>query len=1015
MFPKISTSIFVQILLATLLPVILIFSLVIAAISKNFFQSSATAALKETHSFAQQTSEQIRSRFLHNSALTELAAKDLALVAGDSDPTRGKALQIIRNTLKKASGTYRIRVHLLPKKDSLGAEDDFLYAYYHESETINGRRLLPGSQMILGVVPSWCEVPLEKGVPFQDSFAKVHFEANNEAVYVASTNFPILDGGNVIGCVGMDILYQETLQLIDDWRADSSYRMLISGEDGTILSASVENMVGRSLHDLNFDDEYLENMKGAMAQNTDFIDESHSPLSGTRSLIALHPIKLPGVASRLFLYIGTPTELVYREARDSLQLGLLAFLGGLLLFIGSLFAVTRRITNPIEELIAAADLVARGQFDAATYDFNKKYASQNKVGSLRHTLRMMLKKIAEDHKLKLGAMEAEYEKKRLEATAAAKDRFFANMSHEIRTPMNVIYGMTEMLLLEKLTDEQKRYAQDIKVSASSLLNIVNDILDLSRLEAGEFSLVPRHYTFNVLVENVRSLCQYLAGKKRLRFHYETVGDIPDVLYGDDGRLRQVLLNILENAIKFTKQGSVTLKIVEEEETICFTVSDTGIGIKEEDMQYLFAPFKRIEMEKTRHIQGSGLGLSICKRLVNLMGGELVAESEDGKGSTFRITIPKTLGDAAQIKETPHMQQVSFTPGVRVLVVDDSESNLRVAVAFLKRFNIMVDTASSGAACLEMLNKETYNLLFMDHMMPEMDGIETTARIRARGGPFASLPIVVLTANAVAGAREMFLAANMDDFLTKPIEKEKLQAILVKWLPEGSLIRVKEDEERVDQKAENESERSSFIVKAAEVKELDIRLGLCRVADNQELYEDLLGLIVEIIPDALKKVDTALQEGDTTMLVTETHMLKSSLANLGAMELSERMAELERAGSEGDMETFMSVLESLRSALEEFVCHVKILLPEGKNLATLPATLNDTRNLESGLRELRGELDAYNYGKIREMIVDLMRFDWGEDWNRRIETIYSHIKYFDYEAAKGVLDRYFPKQESSVSA
>ncbi|MDR0549798.1 MAG: response regulator [Deltaproteobacteria bacterium] len=380
-----------------------------------------------------------------------------------------------------------------------------------------------------------------------------------------------------------------------------------------------------------------------------------------------------------------------------------------------------------------------------------------------------------------------YRAKDFQSAYQAKTQFISMMSHEIRTPMNAIIGISEILASDKeLSESALSYVMDIKMAGDALLNIINDILDLSKLELGRMNLTMVDFNLNEFIGNIRSMASYLAEGKNLTFNYESKGSWPAYVKCDDVRLRQILINIIGNAIKFTPTGSVTLRLIGQESRLAFEVEDTGIGIKNEDLPFLFEPFKQLEATRNRHIKGTGLGLSISRHLLNLMGGAIEVESQYGQGSLFRVIVPKVEGQKP-VQEENLALKLEFDPKVKVLVVDDNDMNLVVASGLLRIFKVKSDTASSGQEALDKVVKNDYHLVFMDQMMPEMDGVETTAHIRAMGGRFQRLPIIALTANAMTGTKESLMRAGMDDFLSKPIQRQELAAILARWVPVGEKL------------------------------------------------------------------------------------------------------------------------------------------------------------------------------------------------------------------------------------
>ena len=390
----------------------------------------------------------------------------------------------------------------------------------------------------------------------------------------------------------------------------------------------------------------------------------------------------------------------------------------------------------------------------------------------------------------------EKEKQIAIAASASKAQFLANMSHEIRTPINTVIGMNEMILRENENEEIDEYAHNIKSASQMLLSLINDVLDFSKIEAGKLQIVEKEYYLADMLNDIVLSTQMRMQQKPLQFKVCVDENMPTQLRGDDLRIRQIMNNLLSNAVKYTEQGSVSFTAKGEQDengyVLVLSVEDTGIGIKQEDMKNLFSSFERLELNKNRYIEGTGLGLNITERLVSIMDGKIDVESEYGKGSCFTVHIPQQIvsdepmgpledGRRKTLKEDETKKTV-YIPDKKILVVDDTKMNLAVVKALLKRTGAQLDTASGGMECFELTKQTQYDLILMDHMMPEPDGVQTLHLIKEDEDNLnKETPIVILTANAIAGMREQYLQEGFVDYLSKPIEVDRLEEVLEKFL------------------------------------------------------------------------------------------------------------------------------------------------------------------------------------------------------------------------------------------
>ncbi|MDR0903337.1 MAG: response regulator [Ruminococcus sp.] len=577
-------------------------------------------------------------------------------------------------------------------------------------------------------------------------------------------------------------------------------------------------------------------------------------------------------------------------------------------------------------------------------------------------------------------IEAEREKENAVRANISKSKFLATMSHEIRTPMNAIIGISQMQMgRNDLPNDTVEAITKIYSSGHGLLGIINDILDLSKIETGKLEILPAKYDLPSLINDTIQLNITRIGSKPIEFFLKISEDTPAKLFGDELRIKQILGNILTNAFKYTDRGSVKMDVSSEKTAtgvnLIISISDTGQGMKPEDAAVLGNEFARFNLETNRTTEGTGLGMSITKRLLVLMNGTMTIESEYGVGSTFTVSVPqkvsadKIIGAelAANLsnfsysrdKQTAKMQVIrEYMPYGKVLVVDDVETNLYVAEGLIRPYGITVETVTSGFAAIDLVNSgKTYDIIFMDHMMPQMDGIETVEKLRAGG---YKLPIVALTANALTGNEAMFREKGFDDFISKPIDIRRLNTSLNRFV-------------------RNEKKAAEF-----------------NTAKNLPLPEPANDgispkLIEVFLRDAKKAIPILSELWKNELFVTTAHAMKSALANVGNNELSELARLLETAGRE---ENHDYIEKNTPNFIEKLTAFTEKITPQKKN----ETQTEDTEFLHKTLFEIAAACDNYDTDTADKLIAALREKDWLEQTEEVITEIAAQILHAEFEEA-----------------
>ncbi|MCR4896229.1 MAG: response regulator [Lachnospiraceae bacterium] len=587
----------------------------------------------------------------------------------------------------------------------------------------------------------------------------------------------------------------------------------------------------------------------------------------------------------------------------------------------------------------------------------------------------------------------------------SKSEFLANMSHEIRTPINAIIGMDTMIMRETHEANIRNYARDIHSAGKTLLSLINDILDFSKIESGKLELVLEEYELSTVINGIVNMIAPKAESKKLALEVNVNPEIPNWLYGDEVRIEQIIINILNNAVKYTEKGKVTLNVDYREADggailLQVSVADTGIGIKSEDLEKLFSPYARIEEQRNKKIEGTGLGMSITKDLLEKMGSRLEVSSVYGEGSTFSFELSQPVSRAEAIgdyRERAEEQDTNYTdvekfhaPDAKLLVVDDVEMNLIVAMSLLKRIRVQVDTAQSGREAIEKATAAQYDMILLDSMMPEMNGEETMQNIRSSCPLNAETPIIVLTAHAVKGAREEYLRLGYDNYLAKPLDGVKLEAMIQSYLPDEKIIFVdgEEAEEELtpvrEESAEN-AEQSEELARISCIMGIEAEKGV-ETAGGEDAYLLICRNFRDTAKMRIGMIREAFEKEDYENYTIHVHALKSSARLIGAFELSAEALELETAGREGETDLIRERTAGIIEKYEWFYEKLDEVFSIPKDAKTDDRPLLSKEELEDNLSEMAELLEAFDMDTAKELLDSLEEYRLPEECLELYESL-----------------------------
>lgn len=598
-------------------------------------------------------------------------------------------------------------------------------------------------------------------------------------------------------------------------------------------------------------------------------------------------------------------------------------------------------------------------------------------------------------------------KEQAEEANKAKTMFLANMSHEIRTPMNAIMGTTEMILRENTSEIVENHANSIKNAGNILISIINDILDFSKIESGKMRVNDVDYKPGFLIKDITDSIKKKLNEKGIIFEIHVKDTLPKVLHGDETHVRQVFTNILNNAVKYTQRGYVAMNVDWELQNglalLRVSVEDTGCGISEEHLKTLFNSFERADMIKNRTIEGTGLGLAITKRLIENMGGSISVKSTYGEGSVFSFYFYQGVvdyaptGDFNVLTETEEEELKSnsesfIAPMAKVLAVDDNVTNIKVIQGILSMYQIRVDTATSGKECLEKLEKNHYHLILMDQMMPIMDGIETTQRIRELPDKdIRNIPVIALTANAIRGAREMFLENGFQDYISKPMDITILEKILRKYLPTEFIHLVDKRNPKVS------------LGKPIVIPQVDVDAGIENYGNSRQRYIQILRYIYDDGEEQIVRMKKQVREKRYDDYLFEAHALKGLAKGIGAMELSENARKQEMAAREKNYQVITDGAEHLFEQYQMLLANIKFVFQDNGIALTEEVRVQDVELTPSEytaqLLSMMGSLDMLEQQEAEKKVNTMLSFRMEDAKRNLLEEVKRCVKNFDYEEAK----------------
>ena len=613
----------------------------------------------------------------------------------------------------------------------------------------------------------------------------------------------------------------------------------------------------------------------------------------------------------------------------------------------------------------------------------------------------------------------------------AKSYFLSTMSHDIRTPMNAILGLNEMVLRESDDEKILGYSGNIRTAGNTLLGIINDILDFSKIEAGKMDIINGDYRFVSMLNDLVNMVQKKTEDKGLTFKLDIDSGIPSILNGDEIRIKQVITNILSNAVKYTKEGSVTFsvgyeKIPDKQDAVILKVSvaDTGIGIKPEDISRMFKAFERVEEKRNRNIEGTGLGMTIAQSFLVKMGSHLQVESVYGEGSVFYFNLEQKvvkwnpIGDYEDafrqtLKERKGYREKFTAPTAKVLVVDDAPVNLTVFLGLLSSTKIQIDTAENGDEAIGLFKKKQYDVIFLDHMMPEKDGIEVLGEMRGlKDTPNYKTPIICLTANAISGMSEMYIKAGFDDYMTKPIDPDRLEGMLLQYLPKEKVLPALDEgveTGNVDNLAMVGNNGDTYGIDGVlpdfirNINSIDVATGI-KHCGSGKAYLITLKKFLDTAEKNADEIEAFWAAKDIKNTTIKVHALKSTSRIIGALEIGDFAAKLEKAGDSDDIIILEEELPELISQYRKLAKELEPLNNQEKTEGDDERPVISNEELNETYRKLLEYCANFDFDSVVCVAQTLEKYQIPKEETERVEAILKAVDDFDYDKIPGVINR-----------